>query len=453
MRTSGPWRALLLAAALLACGPAERPPNVLLLLADDLGVDMLGAYGLGSDLPVTPNLDALAQSGILFRNVWSNPACSPTRAGILTGRYSFRTGIGSIVQLGGPFDLQSNEVTLPEILDAHAPIPYRHAAFGKWHLSADPSDLAAPNRAGFAHFDGSLFNFIGSDSTYYEWPRVVDGKAIGSSRYATTQTVDSVVEWVRSGEEPWLAYVAFHAPHFPYEDPPAELHRVDVSGEDTRSRYKAMVEALDSEIGRMFAEIGPEIMARTLVVFAGDNGTPPSVTVPPFLPEHAKPTLYQGGVAVPLIVSGSGITAPGRESAAFVHTTDLFSTVAEVAGIDLVELEDSGPVLDSVSFAAQLTDPNAPSKREMLFAEILEPLGRDPSLIKFAIRGPRYKLIVSWSKIASEENKWTESESFFDLLDDPHETNNLSKSGDLDPTLKRRRLEFMMEHRRVLKRR
>ncbi len=443
---------MLLVVGLLACGSAERPPNLLLLVADDLGVDMLAAYGLGGDLPLTPNVDALANSGVLFRNVWSTPICSPTRAGILTGRYSFRTGLGTIVKIGGDFDLQPGEVTLPEMLDAHAPVPYRHAAFGKWHLSADPDDLEAPNRSGFSHFDGSLFNFIGEGS-YYEWPRVVDGRAIDSDRYATTQTVDSVVEWVKRSEEPWLAYVAFHAPHSPYEDPPAKLHQVDLSGEDARSRYKAMVEALDTEIGRLLAELGPEILARTVVFFVGDNGTPPRVTVPPFLPEHAKPTMYQGGIAVPLIVSGSGVVAPGRASDAFVHTTDIFATVAELAGIDPLELEASGPTLDSVSFAAYLADPNAASKRDTLFTERFRPMGGNPNFLEFAIRGPRYKLIASYSKEVGDGSRWTGSERFFDLVNDPHETINLMEGAGLDPQLERRHAELLAEHDRILRRR
>ena len=107
---------------------AQAPPNVLIILADDLGVDFVGCYGEGASLPSTPNIDALAQGGVLFRNAWSNPLCSPTRATIQTGRYSFRTGIGATVFPDDPagFTLQKDEFTLPRLLDAGTLGRFRH---------------------------------------------------------------------------------------------------------------------------------------------------------------------------------------------------------------------------------------------------------------------------------------------------------------------------------------
>ncbi len=122
--------------ALLACAEREAdriPWNVLILVADDLGVNLVGAYAKGADPAPTPNIDALAARGVLFRRAWSNPLCSPTRATIQTGRYSFRTGIGWLIPVlhKGPA-LDPSKMTLPDLLGSRA--GYATAAFGKWHL-------------------------------------------------------------------------------------------------------------------------------------------------------------------------------------------------------------------------------------------------------------------------------------------------------------------------------
>ncbi|MHC5212536.1 MAG: sulfatase-like hydrolase/transferase, partial [Planctomycetota bacterium] len=130
--------------------------NVLIVVADDLGVDMVGAYGEGSDPPPTPVIDSLASQGVLFRNAWSNPVCSPTRAALLTGRPAFRNGIGYIVDASpNNLALPYAEVTLPEMLALGTGGNYRSGAFGKWHLGNDSVGGAlAPNLAGFDHFAG-----------------------------------------------------------------------------------------------------------------------------------------------------------------------------------------------------------------------------------------------------------------------------------------------------------
>ena len=156
------------------------PRNVLILLADDLGVDSLAAYGEGSDFPITPNIDVLAQNGVLFRNVWSYPMCSPTRATIQTGRYGFRTGIGFVLSIKQWLRLA--EITLPEMLDMGSS-GYSHAAFGKWHLG---SGVLAPNDQGYSHYDGALTAQFQPPFSYYRWVRLVNGVESLSTTYATT---------------------------------------------------------------------------------------------------------------------------------------------------------------------------------------------------------------------------------------------------------------------------
>jgi len=356
------------------------PSNVLIVVADDLGVDMVGAYGEGGDPPATPTMDTLAAGGVLFQNAWASPLCSTARATIVTGRYGFRTGIGSHVSpSAGSVALRPEEVTIPEMLELGAPGRWASAAFGKWHLgNGAVGGLLAPNVAGFDNSSGSL----SAITRYYDWPKIVDGTRYASTTYATTDTVDSALSWLATAPEPWLCYVAFNAPHTPFHAPPAHLHSVDLSGAnpdpdlEPLPYFRAAVEAMDSEMGRLLASIDPAVLGRTTVMFLGDNGTPSAVTVPPFVPEHAKQSLYEGGINVPLVVWGAGVSAPGGVSEALVHTTDLFATVAEVAGIDL-STTMPGTAIDGVSLMPYLSEPATPSVRTTVFSELYYPNGID----------------------------------------------------------------------------
>jgi arylsulfatase A-like enzyme len=206
------------------------PGNVLLILADDVGVDGIGAYGVGGDLPHTPRLDQLAAGGVLFRNAWANPVCSPTRATIQTGRYSIRTGIGWIAEPAPTLiGLPLSEVTLPEMLDLGTGGAWAHAAFGKWHLGDGPDvgGVFAPNLAGYYHFEGTL----GNVTDYYDWTKVENGVVTQETgTYALSDQVDSALDWIATAPEPWFCYVAFNSAHSPWHAPPPDLHSVDLSG-------------------------------------------------------------------------------------------------------------------------------------------------------------------------------------------------------------------------------
>ncbi|MEE8507836.1 MAG: sulfatase-like hydrolase/transferase, partial [Myxococcota bacterium] len=142
----------------ICCAPVEptQPSNILILLIDDFGVDMVGAYEEGTEPPPTPNIDRLASRGVLFRNAWSYPNCSPTRAAIHTGRYAFRTGIGTLVRPWG-YALPLRELTIPEMLTLGTKGLFSTAAIGKWHLGNESvGGPHAPNQAGYHHFAGTL---------------------------------------------------------------------------------------------------------------------------------------------------------------------------------------------------------------------------------------------------------------------------------------------------------
>lgn len=392
--------------------PAPTPvQNVVVLIADDMGVETLAAYGEGTDLPYTPTLDGLAAGGVLFRNAWSQPVCSPTRAGIVTGRHGFRTGIGHIVTTTSAA-LPLAEVTLPELLD-QSQSGYRHALFGKWHLgNGSVGGPLSPELAGWGRFNGALFSFEPSPPfTYTSWPRIIQGVANLSTRYATSAHVDAALKWVEQAPEgPWVLFVAFDAPHAPYHAPPAGLYYEDLTQPTLRSQYKAMIEAMDTEIGRLLDGIAQRTPRDPVVIFVADNGTATEVVAPPVPANHAKTTLYEGGLNVPLIVHGLPGAPPGAECDALVHTVDLFATVAELAGVD-AGATLGGIALDSISFVGQVEDPAAAFARDHAYAETFQPVGTLPPTARSqAVRGPRYKLIRRPS-----------SEEFYDLLLDPQE--------------------------------
>lgn len=199
-----------------------------------------------------PNLAALCDQGLVFDRVWSNPACSPTRATMITGRYGFRTGVGQAI---GPNDvgLRSDEFTLPLALAA-AGIP--SANIGKWHLAG--IDAGSPdthaNAAGYEHYAGSPTGVL---PDYEEWRRVVDGVAATETGYATTVAVDDALAWIDRQDGSWFTWVGFNAPHEPFHLPPADLHsRDDLTGtadhiaQNQRDYFEAMLEAHVSQSSR-----------------------------------------------------------------------------------------------------------------------------------------------------------------------------------------------------------
>jgi arylsulfatase A-like enzyme len=416
--------ALLALLAGLACLPVRAPTqtpsrhNVLLVVADDLGTEKLAAYGETASPPSTPTLDSLAARGVRFRSAWADALCSPTRACILTGRYAFRTGVGWALPVSGGQVLRVSETTLPEALDG-ASAGYAHAAFGKWHLGDQQNGGAlAPNVAGFSHFAGMILGWLFPPLAYDSWPRTVDGVTEMTTAYATTVTVDDALAWLRQQPEPWFCYVAFYAPHDPFHAPPAHLHHQDLAGRDPATEplpfYKAMVEAMDHELGRLLDAVDPTL-ARTDVIFVGDNGTPAEVVVPPLRPDRAKASPYEGGVRVPLIVAGPSVAAGGRECASLVAAVDLFPTVLELAGVDPTQRFRR---IDGVSLGPLLRDPAAPSPRASLYTELFA--GADPWRDGFvAARDPRFKLIRRYASDGSLQ------EEAFDLETDPHEERDL----------------------------
>lgn len=327
--------------------------NVLLIIADDMGIDNHALYNSSSgvDLPNTPNIDGLKSSGVLFKNAYAHPTCSPTRASILTGRQPYHHGVSTAVSANDG-QLMAAEFTLPRAFEASPAIGYSLAHFGKWHLTVGRSMENDPqNIGGWPYFSGSLNGSLvggnGGSGSYEAWTKTVNGVTgvpNATTTYATTDTTNDTIAWINAqGSNPWFAWVAYNAPHSPFHKPPNDLHSYDerLVNWDTipvnaniTAHFNAAVEAMDTEIGRLFSTISPTVLANTWVIFIGDNGTPPQAIQSPYTGNHGKDTLYEGGVRVPLLISGPEVVSPDREEALPVHAIDLYATILELAGID-----------------------------------------------------------------------------------------------------------------------
>ena len=393
--------------------PVSR--NILLVIVDDVGVDESSCYDSSGALASTPTIDSLCAAGVVFTNAWTNPVCAPTRAGLLTGRYSFRTGVGDVPGMGSP-GIDLGEFTLSMALDRENS-GYEHACMGKWHLSTNANGgVNNPNFMGFSRYAGWTGGGVPS---FFDWTKVVDGDSSPVTNYATSENVDDALDWIdMRGDTPWFLWLAFNAPHTPFHLPPEELHTLEgLTGTEEHIAanpllyYRAALEAVDSEVGRLLSSLPVEVRARTDVIFFGDNGTPPQ-TYASDDPgrRRVKGAPYEGGVRVPLVISGPSVIDGDRQVDALVNSTDLFATVLELAGVDIGgDLPD-----DSVSLVPYLEDSDQAALRSWIFAERFGPEVPDNRVFK-AIRDERYKLI-RLENLADE---------FYDLFDSPDESVNL----------------------------
>ena len=274
--------------------------------------------------------------------------------------------------------------------------------------------------------------------TYFNFKWNKNGVESQVPAYLTTHTVDRALQWIGVQSQPFFCYVAFNAPHDPYHEPPSALHSVDMSqvgspAVDPRPYFKAMAEAMDTEIGRLLSGLGGQL-DNTYVIFLADNGTAGPVVVAPFDPAKAKTTPYEGGNHVPWIVrspvkpvpipspaSGGplvlGLTdTSGSECEALINGTDLFRTIAEIYDID-VEQKFPQLQINSISILDYLEGPTLPSKRQLAYGELFKP-NHPVSATGFhnrSVREGRFKLI----------RRKGFPDRFFDLLADPFEKQNL----------------------------
>ena len=375
-----------------------KQPNILLIIADDMGLDATPNYSIDGIKPNMPVLQSLMSNGIKFNNLWSYPLCTPTRASILTGKYGFRTEVTNVGQ-----NLSSNEQSIQNYLDGMNS-GYSHAVIGKWHLSGD---ISHPNAIGIDEYTGVLG---GGVQSYWNWNLVENMQSSKSTEYTTTKFTDLAINWIGSQNQPWFLWLAYNAPHTPFHLPPSELYSQVGLASDQSSidanplpYYLAMLEAMDTEMGRLINSMSQEERDNTFIVFIGDNGTPNQV-VQTYPNRRAKNSLYQGGVNVPMVISGKNVERKGVEEEALLSTTDLFATIAGIAGSTISEINDSK------NFKYMFNAPGI-TVRDYVYSEI----GDDINNLDHTIRNDKYKLM----KFSSG------NEALYHLAEDPLESINL----------------------------
>jgi arylsulfatase A len=305
--------------------PAARP-NIVLLLADDLGYADLSCYG--SRQVKTPNLDAFAKTGMRLTAFYAAaPVCSPSRAALLTGRYPWRAGVYQYIAPRAKVHLRASETTLAEALGA---IGYNSAHFGKWHLASTfDGSQPTPGDHGFDYWFATEGNAAPSHANPTNFYR--NGKKVGPLEgYACQLVVDDALAWlhVHGSKTPFFLNVWFQEPHEPYGPPPELLARHEG---DKFPEYHACIENMDAAIGRFLAGLEESGLAEnTIVFFCSDNGSRWPNNDTPF--RGFKGNVYEGGIRVPGIVRWPGHIAPGTESAVVASGVDFMPTCLEITG-------------------------------------------------------------------------------------------------------------------------
>ena len=352
-------------------GPAaetvRKPPNILLILADDIGAKELGCYG--NTEHATPNLDALARGGAMFKTCYVTPLCSPTRAETMTGRYAFRTGWYNLIgrpyapKQGDPqWDLAKNEITHGMLLKAHG---YATALAGKWQLPGEHPTLIhecgfdeycmwayAHNLPAGAEYTGG-YESPGKTARYWHPSIVQNGEYIPTqpTDYGPDIHAQFLIDFMKRHQDgPFFAYHPIcltHGPHEPTPDPNAP-------GGKTEGGLKTNVEYMDKIVGRLIKAIDDlGIRQNTILFLIGDNGTG----------GQGKGQVTELGVHVPLIVNCPGTVKAGLVSDELVDGSDLFPTIAEFARADL----PGDRVIDGRSFAPILRGEKG-NPREWIFS-------------------------------------------------------------------------------------
>lgn len=381
--------------------PAPIRPNIIVFLADDLGYADVGFQGYpASQEVVTPQIDALAQSGVVFKNAYvSNATCGPSRASLLTGRICSRFAMEDNLNLpAGDTGPPADEIIIPRILARHG---YVSGAFGKWHLGE--SKGLTPADRGFDYYWGGRG---GSGDYFFQHnplPPVWNSSRSPDEAYMTDAITDEALAFIeRSGDTPFFAYVAYNAPHSPFQTTKSLLERTVAARPQFASVYERMKletkkwkgtrynfgrfkgENLDQEILRLvyismllseddgIGEIvglleKKGIRENTLIFFLSDNGAAlarPNDLGGVNLPlREGKGTIYEGGVRVPFVMSWPAVLKSERNETAIVSSMDIFTTTVELAGGEIPK----DRVIDGVNLIPYLTGEKSGQPHEMLF--------------------------------------------------------------------------------------
>jgi arylsulfatase A-like enzyme len=415
---------LLPAAISLAAAPAKQP-NIVFILADDLGYGDLGCYG--NKNIKTPNIDSLAKCGMRFTNFHVNaPVCSPTRAGFLTGRSHVRCGVDEVLTPGPGKDeagLPVNETTVAELLKKGG---YTTGIFGKWHLGY--AEKFNPVNRGFDRFIGHLSGFL--DYHSHVNPKVgvdwMDGlKPTEGKGYSTDLIGNNSVEFVKANKEkPFFLFISHQAPHSPYQGPEdgplmewkdgkaVKTSEAKQDKDERDAKYIKMVERMDKTIGDLIDAMDEEgLTDNTLVMFVSDNG-------PSYLAGSAgglnggKHTLLEGGIRVPAVAFWPGKIKQGVVTDQPATILDLFPTFLGLAGVK----PPSDLELDGIDIGSLLLQGAALPKRTLCWRY----------LDNVAAMDGKWKLMGQYDRKTRQTNFSGKAVQLYDLAADPAEKVDLA---------------------------
>jgi arylsulfatase A len=418
---------LILAGLLAASGStvpaaaAPPRPNVIVILTDDQGTADLHIAG-ASDLD-TPNLDALARQGVRFTQFYAAaPVCSPSRAGLLTGRHPFRAGMPSNApsEAGKP-GMPTQEVTIAELLKAAG---YATGHVGKWHLGYSPETMpmAQGFDSSFGHMGGCIDNY--SHFFYWAGPNRHDLQRDGREvqlpgRFFGDLMVEEGISFLRrSKDRPFFLYFAINEPHYPYQGDPKWLQRY-AQLNYPRNLYAAFLSTMDERIGRLMAELGAlGLRERTIVIVQSDHGHSTEErahfgggSAGPY--RGAKFSLFEGGIRVPAIVSWPGQVPQGEVRSQIAYACDWMPTVAELCGVPLPANSIDGKSLVPVIRSAAVQTPH-----DVLHWQID---------VSWAVRAGDWKLLHDVRDTTRRAPGDRIAGSFLvNLRSDPSETNNVA---------------------------
>ena len=405
-----------------AQSPARRPPNVVLIMMDDMGYGDLASYGAKGVR--TPNIDRLAREGVRLTDAYANgPVCTPTRAALITGRYQQRAGLENVLT-GSAADMERGlaaaATSLPALLKTAG---YATGLMGKWHLGWKPE--FHPMAHGFDEFYG----FLSGAHSYYTnrteilrtgagAPDLYENRTpVEATGYLTDELTRRAVGFIgRHAEGPFFLEVSYNAVHWPFEPPDSGaavaargdarpmLQMPDDSLPATRRDYVRILERADRGVGEIVAELERRGLARnTLVIFTNDNGGEWLSRNAPFF--HRKGTLWEGGIRVPLIARWPGVLPRGKVSRQVAMTVDVTASILAAAGVEA----PAGYRPDGIDLLPMLRGEAPPVERNLFWRWTL------PVRHQRAVRSGRWKLLV-------DGQHWL----LFDLGADPGERTDLA---------------------------
>jgi len=412
---------LLAVTAFAQKGTPKPPPNIIIILADDLGWSELGCYGNGNDGPrfnETPNLDQLAASGMRFTQAYATaPVCTPTRIALMTGQHPARVGITDYLDAKDEKFLSPDYVTLNEQLKK---MGYHTGLIGKWHLTGDyGSKRGEPAKHGWDEVICSETGYIANGDYFHPYFFMPDVPARTEGEYLTDRLNQEAVDFIkRNPANPFFLYLSHYAVHTKLAGKPDKVakyrQKPGAGTKQNNPELAAMLESIDDGVGQIVAALKDlGLSDNTLILFTSDNGGESNVTSNAPL-RGGKSELYEGGIREPFIACWPAGIKPGTVSRQVINTLDIYPTLLELAGVQPA----AHSVLDGVSMASVLKDPKKRFSRTLYWHYPLPKPHFLGGRSAGAIRSGDYKLIEYFDNGQIQ---------LFNLADDVGEQTDLSE--------------------------